>query len=339
MKQDAPIPTDSSSLWRDEDAPGLPVEYMPVLAGRRHPCRAVVMSHPQPIDGPFPFDLVHCLSWSGIGNDSVCRPAISFGHTQGKRSPASPAPDNECPVYKLRRTVSSRRGTVLFEALLAVIILTLSILAFFSLFATNTTRMAKAQKERNAAIFADSVLSTLRAVSDEQARQTNWLGFWTNFLSDATPGTVIATAFPDAWSNQFQITDGFLIANPSPPGWMTANPWATNAGTLRFAAPTPNTAWTTGTVNTIRSGWYRRQLGTEATINELFGQNERYPNSQATTRRSVLRYQLSAHFMINSIALTNAVAVSIDVWPGETGDTNTINRVRMYAEFWDTGSL
>lgn len=230
---------------------------------------------------------------------------------------------------------SSQHGTVLFEALLALIVLTLSIMALFALFSTNTTRMSKAQHQRDAALFADSVLSTLHAISDEQARQTNWLGFWTDFLSDF-PATRVAHAFPDAWSNEASIAEGMLFAESYTP-WETDNPWATNAGTIRFDQSTPGTSWSTGALVISRFGWYRHQIGDEAHASDLFGANEQFPSG--TTRRQIRRHRLSACFMTNSVGETNRVAIQIEVWPGERGATSNTNRVAMYAEFVDQGVL
>jgi hypothetical protein len=236
----------------------------------------------------------------------------------------------------LQKTISSRRGAVLFEALMALIILATSILALTAIFNRNTARMAKSNRDRGAALFADSILNTLRAVSDEQARQTNWFGFWTDFLSDA-PATNLVHPFPDAWSNHVILTSG-LLTGGSPP-WDTANPFATDKGTIAYGSNAPGTVLAPGTLRTNVFGWYRRHTSDEATPANFFGGNERHLDPEATTRRSVFRHRISACFMTDSVGLTNRVGVLVEVWPGESGLRSATNRVAMYAEFADQGTL
>jgi Tfp pilus assembly protein PilV len=84
----------------------------------------------------------------------------------------------------------SRQGTILLEALLATVVLVLSVLAFTFLFTSNTARMAKARDKRELAVFADNILTSLRAQSDESARTNNWRGFWVAFTNNST-GVII----------------------------------------------------------------------------------------------------------------------------------------------------
>jgi Tfp pilus assembly protein PilV len=230
----------------------------------------------------------------------------------------------------------SRRGAVLFEALMALIILATSIFAFIALFNRNAARMARSNRDRGAALFADSILNSLRAVSEEQARQTNWFGFWSDFLS-ASPATNMVHPFPDAWSNQTTMANGLLVHGTPP--WDTMNPLATDKGTIAYGSNSPDTVLSPGTLRTNVFGWYRRHTSDEAGMENFFGGNERHLPPDATTRRSSFRHRLSACFVTNGVGLTNRVGVLVEVWPGESGLRSATNRVAMYAEFADEGVL
>lgn len=252
------------------------------------------------------------------------------------RKGALPAPCSTGALSPVSPRTPSRRGAVLFEALMALIVLVTSIFAFTAIFNRSASRMAGSNRNRDAALFADSVLNTLRAVSEEQARQTNWFGFWTDFLS-ASPAVNVAHPFPDSWSNQDSMASALLIHGTS--SWHSANPLATDFGTIAYGSNTPGSTLSSGTLRTNVFGWYRSHMADEAGQANLFGGNERILPSEATTRRSAFRHRISACFMSDSVGITNRVGILVEVWPGQSGQRSATNRVAMYAEFVDQGVL
>jgi hypothetical protein len=212
---------------------------------------------------------------------------------------------------------------VLFEALLAITLLVLSVLTFFFLFSSGSRRSETARTQRNAVVLADNVLATLRVLSEENARANNWLGFWRGFL--ATNGNAHGAFNPaaDAWSNLVSGTVGRLTAYPDslPPG-ITANPWARDAGFIRFRFARASNDWVQGIVETNRSGWYRYHAGAES-----------------DTAQTVARYRISARFWTNGVGATDAVSVVVSAWPGAESPMTPESEVRLYAEFRESGAL
>jgi Tfp pilus assembly protein PilV len=218
---------------------------------------------------------------------------------------------------------ANQRGVVLFEALLAITLLVLSVLTFFFLFNSGARRSETARAQRNAVALADNVLATLRVLSEENARANNWLGFWKGFLNTEEETRAVFAPAADAWSNMVSGTVPMLWANPGGlPAGYSSNPWATNSGLIRFRFAYASNDCLHGIVETNRSGWYRYHAGTEA-----------------DTAQTVARYRISAQFQTNVLGDTDTVAVVVTAWPGAEAPMTAENEVRLYAEFRESGAL
>jgi len=225
------------------------------------------------------------------------------------------------------RRREDKHGFAIFEALLAITLLVISVLAFFSLFNSGTKRAWAARSQRNAVRVADNVLSTLRCLSEENARTNGWLAFWTGFLNTDTNIDTFAIFNPaaDAWSNLLQ-------SSQSPPILADLVYWPSNVTDnirtreeclvrFRLASITTND-WLIGCVETNRSGWYQYHADTNA-----------------DTAQTVVRYQISARYGTNSVGDTDTVYVVVSAWPGAESPMTRENEVRLFAEFKDSGAL
>ena len=221
------------------------------------------------------------------------------------------------------RTRSNQRGVVLFEALLAITLLVLSVLTFFFLFSGGARRSETARSQRTAVCLADNVLSTLRAASEEASKTGYWLGFWAEFLDTNDCRRAFFNPAADAWSNSVSGYPFPLHTDPDlMPAGMTANLWARDAGLIRFQFDCASNDWRCGLVETNRSGWYRYHAGAEA-----------------EAAQTVARYRISAQFRTNSIGDTDTVAVVVSAWPGAESPMTADNEVRLYTEFRESGAL
>jgi len=92
-------------------------------------------------------------------------------------------------------------GFTLIEVALAIVALGLGVLAAYYLLSSGLDTGQKAGADTQAAVFADSVLSTLRVESEHAAKQGNWTTFWSQFAG----GSNIPVAFQEAWDEDLTV--------------------------------------------------------------------------------------------------------------------------------------
>ena len=108
-------------------------------------------------------------------------------------------------------------GFTLIEIALTILVMALGILAMFSLLGSGLDTSNKASADAQAAIFADSVFSSLRVESlrAAEAEQNNaHPGSWTNFWFAFENGvTNIPVAFSELWESNMAVRcNGFQTA-------------------------------------------------------------------------------------------------------------------------------
>ncbi len=74
-----------------------------------------------------------------------------------------------------------KRGIILIEALLAVLVLVMGFLALYQLVAPSLRHRNAAQQSIAGAQLAKDIMATLRAQSLESSHAGNWMDFWTDF--------------------------------------------------------------------------------------------------------------------------------------------------------------
>ena len=91
-------------------------------------------------------------------------------------------------------------GLIMVEAALAVVVLSIGVLAVFVLFSSGMSTKTKASGDTQAALFAQGVFSTLRAASEEASRQgqVRWEEFWYDIEGNTN---LLPAAGAEFWAN------------------------------------------------------------------------------------------------------------------------------------------
>jgi len=106
------------------------------------------------------------------------------------------------------------QGFTLIEVAIAVLVVSLGVLAVAALFSQGLSASAKAVGDTHSSMFADNVFNGLRARSLLEAEKqtvTNptWVNFWTNFICGGTSITIAAVSPGwSVWTNVMPIRVG-----------------------------------------------------------------------------------------------------------------------------------
>lgn len=109
--------------------------------------------------------------------------------------------------------INDRRGLIMVEVALAMVVLAVGVLAVFILFSTGLDTQTKASSDTQAALFAESVFNTLRAESALASEATNgWEDFWGEF---AQGDRSVAVAAEGVWAGPGMVigAHGVLYTN------------------------------------------------------------------------------------------------------------------------------
>lgn len=92
--------------------------------------------------------------------------------------------------------LTRKRGFSLIEINLAIFLVAMGMLTLFSLFPTGLKQVESAHESTQEALFADYVLSTLRAKA-VALTATEWVAIDNNTFSEFTFGSITPEPFPD----------------------------------------------------------------------------------------------------------------------------------------------
>jgi Tfp pilus assembly protein PilV len=121
-----------------------------------------------------------------------------------------------------------KRGIVLIEALLGIIVLSLGFLTLYYLLTPSLKHRHTSQQSIATAQLAKDIMATLRAQSIESSHGGEWTNYWNSLLQGSTP-----TLYLPGETNE----ENFIVANTL----MTNRASTTNRFIVHIPAPIPDT--------------------------------------------------------------------------------------------------
>ena len=164
------------------------------------------------------------------------------------------------------RRPASRRGVVMVEVAMAVLVLSIGVISVFVLFRGGFKRAGEAAADTQTALFADAVLNGLKSASlraNEDDKTNGWALFWNSLLSNSN---AVRVAAPYAWQEDMFIQAETFCTNAFTNFPLHGTSGAIVNHALRYFLQVDPTPLTTGRVDLTLSIWPGEFGSTNASV-------------------------------------------------------------------------